>query len=378
MSNFSEELAGVLLAHMLDLFRFDSGERRRILKLLTAMQEEVILELNRIDADSLGSLARVKRLNSVLKEIEGIIKNYYGEMAVSSTASLQEIARLELGFASSSVNQLAGVALFSEYKLTDVFLKTLVSDVLIEGAPSKEWWARQATGTLERFKDQLRRGVALGESNSKLIERVMGRRTGRTQKVTLSSGKVVEAPIYQGGVIETSKRNAASLVRSSVQAIANASRMEVYQANSDLILGYQALAVLDGRTSDICIARSGAVWDINGKPLAGVDYVMPGPPPWHWNCRTLLIPVLKSWQDISVDKIITAPPGATQTSMDGQVSADFNYETWLKTKGDVFARKVLGKTRYQWWKAGKLELKDLVDQYNRILTLEQLERKIAA
>lgn len=375
--NFTDLVVDAVLAHTLDLFRYDSGIRVKVLRLLDALKFETLQQLAMIDVENVGARIKRQRLEMVLSELEAIIKKYYRQMAEVSAEGLTGLSETETLFATKSVNTIAGVTILPAYKLTDSFVKALVSDVLIEGSPTKEWWARQATGTLERFKDQVRIGVGLGEANSKIIQRVLGNSTGRYKKVTLADGTVKSVAIYSGGMVETSRRNAESLVRSSVQAISNAARMTVYEENEDLILGYQALVVLDGKTSLICIGRSKAVWDVEGNPLEGVDYPMPGPPPWHWNCRTILIPILKSWQDLS-GKIKRAPEGAIQASMDGQVAAELTFEKWMQSQSKEFQVKRLGKTRYQWWKEGKLDLKDLVDQYNRILTLDELMAKITA
>jgi SPP1 gp7 family putative phage head morphogenesis protein len=50
---------------------------------------------------------------------------------------------------------------------------------------------------------------------------------------------------------------------------------------------YQILAAVDCRTSDICEEMNGKVFDF-GTEQVGVNY-----PPFHPNCRTTIIPVLK-------------------------------------------------------------------------------------
>lgn len=109
----------------------------------------------------------------------------------------------------------------------------------------------------------------------------------------------------------------------------------------------------------------------------------PGPPPAHPNCRSTLIPILKSYGDIlnddSIDEQVAEAiqdiPQATQSSMDGQVAGDLSYEDWLKGKDETFQRDVLGDSKYELWKDGKISLRDLIDQKGNPLTLDELTGK---
>jgi hypothetical protein len=162
--------------------------------------------------------------------------------------------------------------------------------------------------------------------------------------------------------------------------------METFKANDDVLQGVQAIVTLDARTSDICMARSAMAWDFDGKPLNDeTDIDFPGPPPWHPNCRTTLVPVVKSVGqliggkkgaalDARLAKEVKKLPKATQASMDGQVSKSLTYEDWLKGKSAAFQEEVLGPGKYRLWKAGDISLRDLIDQRGRSLTLEQLKQ----
>jgi hypothetical protein len=66
-------------------------------------------------------------------------------------------------------------------------------------------------------------------------------------------------------------------------------------------------------------------------------------------------------------------PKATQASMDGQVAKAVTYEDWLLRKPATFLEEVLGPGKYRLWNAGKISLRDLIDQRGRPLSLAQLE-----
>ncbi|AFV81264.1 head morphogenesis [Vibrio phage vB_VpaS_MAR10] len=372
MANISDNLAVVLADHQIDLYRYEANQRQDIAAFLLAMADEIRKAIISADVESVPFVTK-KKLNALLKEIEQIIKQYYRDARDYHLGELKELSVLEYAAAAANINSVVGVTVFETF-LTNHFLESVVSNVLIEGAPSKEWWARQATDTMEKFVDQIRMGVALGETNDQLIKRVLGNFTGTYSRRKLADGTTKRYGNYEGGILNGSRSNASTLVRSSVQAIANDAKMRLYAANDDLIYGYQQLSVLDLKTSDICIARSGLAWTVDGKPI-GNHKKRFRIPPLHWNCRSLLMPILKSWQDMP-GKVVTSLPGSMQASMDGLVSASETYEDMLKRRSDREVRQVLGPARYKLWKAGKLSLRDLTDQDDRPLTLKQLRERV--
>jgi SPP1 gp7 family putative phage head morphogenesis protein len=241
---------------------------------------------------------------------------------------------------------------------------------VVLGAPIRSFWEKQAGSLQQAFVSQMRQGIFAGETKDQLITRVRG----------------TKARAYEDGLMAVSRRGAETVVRTSAQSILNDARMETFKANDDVLQGVQAIVTLDARTSDICMARSAMVWDFDGKPLNDeTDIDFPGPPPWHPNCRTTLVPVVKSVGqliggkkgaalDARLAKEVKKLPKATQASMDGQVPKALTYEEWLSTKPAAFQEEVLGPGKYRLWKANKIGLKDLIDQRGRPLTLDQLKQ----
>ena len=97
--------------------------------------------------------------------------------------------------------------------------------------------------------------------------------------------------------------------------------------------------------------------------------------PRHWNCRSSIVAITKSWEEmgskIPVDKM---DPG-TRASMDGQVAAETNYEQWLASRSATQQDKILGAGKAQLWRDGKITVRDLLDQSGRPMTLDQLQQK---
>jgi len=166
-----------------------------------------------------------------------------------------------------------------------------------------------------------------------------------------------------------------ALVQTSVQTAANNARLAVFKRNADVLEGVQQISTLDTHTTEICIAYDHMSWDLDGNPINGTTLPFNGGPPRHWNCRSVLIPLTKSWEDLGAEDMKDQMPEGTRASMDGQVSEKLTYEDWLRGKSESEQDKVLGAGKAALWRAGKINATQLLDQSGRPLTLEQLQQR---
>ena len=95
-------------------------------------------------------------------------------------------------------------------------------------------------------------------------------------------------------------------------------------------------------------------------------------PPYHWRCRTTVIPVLK-------DEFAREIPGSTRPSVgpDGaeQVNSKTSYAEWLARQPAAFQKDVLGPARYELFSKGELSIDRFVDDDGKTLTLKQLRER---
>jgi SPP1 gp7 family putative phage head morphogenesis protein len=352
----NEALVDLYMERAIDLLRLEAGTRDKVLVFLDELEREIVGSLAKIDPTGTGDIARQrKRLAELLDVVRGTIRGTYRDISTLMAREIREIIDVEATWTGSAIN--ASVhATFSDAGLTRAGLTNLLSDVLINKAPTKEWWSRQAGGVAEKFADEMRAGIAIGEPNAKLIERVRG------------------TPM-QRGVMDISKSSAERLVRSSVQTAANVGREAMYAENDDLIASLQWHATLDTRTSVWCLARDGHHYsnDDAHKPKDGGPAWLEGPGKIHWNCRSTSIPILKTWRDLGIDE--DEIPHTTRASMDGQVPAQMSFEAWLKKQSVARQDAVLGVGKADLWRSGKIGFRDLLDQNGRPLTTEQLRAK---
>jgi hypothetical protein len=195
-----------------------------------------------------------------------------------------------------------------------------------------------------------------------------------TQAITRVTGGTIDG-VTVPGIMKTTKKKAGALVSTAMSAVTNEAALASYKANSDVIKAVTQLSTLDNRTSDVCIAYSGQTWDLNTlRPIPPSTLPFNSGPPRHFNCRSRLRPVTKSFKELGLDK--EEIPKTTRASMDGQVPADITFSDWLKTKPTSFADDLLGPKRAQLWRDDKITLTQLVDMRGNPMTLSQIEQSL--
>lgn len=336
-----------IIAFALDLLRFDAGVRRKITSLLLEMQRELVARLATEDLTEYNQ----KRLNALLNESKKIIDDNYDSMSELMTTKLKGLAEVSAKQAGRSVENVLGVKVGVGLP-TETHLKTLVSDTLIQGAPSKAWWKRQAGDTAFRFSQAVRQGVAQGETTQQIVARVVGR-------------------VGEPGVMDISRQNAYALVNTSTQAVAAKARLAFYKENADIIKGVRQVSTLDSKTTDICKAYDGAEFTLDGEPINTTLPFNSGVPR-HWNCRSVEVPITKTFKEMGVKM---GELKRLRASEDGQVDGNMKFEDFLKTKSREWQDEALGKGRAELWREGKITIRDLLDQSGNPLTLKQLKAK---
>jgi len=337
-----------VLSNSLDVLRLGARKRAEVLAKLKSMEKELI---EKLAVENFRGAARV-RAAKFLKNAAAIIReNYQG---VQLLLDLEGIGRTISQITAASVKVVLGADAL-KLPLQDYFA-SLASNVMIEGAPSKLWWAQQEARTRIRFEGAVRQGLASAETNQQIISRIVGKNG---------------VP----GVLEIERKHAATLVQTSVQAVANDARLATFRKNADVISAVKQVSTLDSHTSDVCIAYSGAQWDLDGNPLTVNGKLSPafnGGPPRHFNCRSVLVPVTKTFKELGLNIPEKAP--TQRASNEGPIDAKTTFDEFLKRKGKAYQDAQLGEGRADLWRAGKITLRDLVAGDGRPLTLRELRR----
>lgn len=245
--------------------------------------------------------------------------------------------------------------------LPQTLLDSIAGQGTIEGARVLQWWQRQSADLQRSFADAVRTSVKNGETLAQGATRVVGG--------TING---VEVP----GVMATTMARAATLVATSVNHATNQARLATYQRNTDVVKQIQQISTLDNRTSETCIAYAGKIWDAETLEPVGHNLPFNGGPPRHFNCRSTLVPVTKSFEELGVnaDEI-----GASdRASMDGTVPADVTFDSWLNDQSDVFQNDLLGSAKAEMWRQDEITLTQLVDFKGDPMSVAQLEAMVEA
>jgi hypothetical protein len=147
------------------------------------------------------------------------------------------------------------------------------------------------------------------------------------------------------------RQDVKATARSGASAAHNAAVLAIARANTSAIRGVVAVATLDARTTELCISRHGASWDVvSGDPLpeSTSQESFPGRPPWHFNCRTTLVPVFASFEYPSLQ----------------------DADKWLSSRA---GKAALGPRRVALWEAGRITRNQLIDQDGRPQLIEDLQ-----
>lgn len=318
------------ISWVLDLARFDAHEQARIVSLLRKMERELLAKVTAGTTD--WSKARIAQQMS---ESAAVIQRYYDIISShveDTTTQLAQISATNAGAALSAMTEAASVL------PTEAAMRALISDVLIMGAPQKDWWARQAADVAFRFQAAFRQGIAAAETSQQIIRRVRDQMT-------------------------VTRANAAALVQTGMTSVANEARHAVFEANSDVVTGERWLSALDSHVCPRCGARDGMTWKLDGTPInATLPYTRP---PLHFSDRCVLAPQTR----------FSALGGGQRASDSGPVDRKTTFEDFLSRKSKAYQDDVLGPGRADLYRQGKITLKDLTSGTGRPLTLAQLKAK---
>jgi len=347
----NDELQDRAIRHALALNGYANG-----------LSDKIVRLLNRADADLVDKLAArlvaikergfdtgpktTERLCKLLDEIRLINSAVYDGIASTLVDELGEFSASEAGFQKASIDTTLGISLDTKLP-TPVRLRAIVTETPIQGNLLGSWVEGISSGRVQRIEQQIRLGMAGSETTDQIVARIRG----------------TKALQYRDGVLDISRRSAQSMVRTAVSHVSNVAAQDTWKANAHIVKGWQFLATLDGRTTITCAGLSGQFFPLGEGPI----------PPRHIRCRSVSVPVTKSFRELGLDA--DELPKGKRASMDGQVAADTTFADFLKRKGDAFQDQVLGKSRAQMWRDGKLDLADFIKTDGTVLTLEQLRQK---
>jgi len=345
-------ISDALLAHHLDILRLEAGVRARVLSLLNQLQHELIARIATEDLTAFGKA----RTASLLKQATEVIDSYFARMQGELDLDMTRVAELTASHTAGTITDVFAADLSASLP-TATYLERLASNLLIQGAPSAEWWSRQSLDTAFRFANAVRQGILAGDTNETIVARVAGSRGFP-------------------GVMDVSRTNARSLVHTSIQAVANEARLETFRKNDDVIESLVWLATLDSLTCELCGARDQLAYTLDDQEPIDHDLSWDGGPgSIHWGCRCVISVQTKTFKELGID--IPEPDAGTRASSDGPVSSDTTFQDFLDRQGAAFQDEYFGEGRAELYRENKLTLEQMMEFGRNPLTLGELEEKYA-
>jgi SPP1 gp7 family putative phage head morphogenesis protein len=386
-----------LYRNAIDLNRYSNSVARRIINAYNDIIIDAVNQLRTID--ELAAPVKAARLRGILAQLKDSLATWAGDATELTATELQGIAQLQSEFVTEQLRRALPAGARDAVRTVEIspqFAQSVVatdptqinvvalSDDLfaaVQGAPAtfSLTAAQGATITLpngeviskafrgiavdqaERFSQVVRQGLLTGEPTPAIAKRLIG---------SLQFGeraKTVKQLVAAGGqATAVADNQVITLVRTSINQVANAASQQVYEANQDITPRYRYVATLDTRTSAICRALDGQEFSYGKGPT----------PPQHFNCRSTTVPVI-DYKALG----FTPPPAGTRASADGQVPANESYGQWLAKQPLPVKAKALGANKVAYFDklSAKYGPKDAIAKLVRDdgseLTLDQLKAR---
>ena len=349
----NKKLRNEAIYHRVNLVSYENNLIKESLRLLNIVDRELSAQLYIALDDLSASDFKISRLETMLNSVKSLssFSDYlFGELGA--------FCEYESNYQYSIFKSLLPDIVTSKYPLMQVAPNQLFSAVKskpFQGRLLSEWVSNIEDDRIKRIANAVRTGYVTGETTEQIIRRVRGTKKNR----------------YKDGVLETSKRNASSLIHSAIAHTAATSRDEFGKANKNLIKGKQWLSTLDTSTTPMCIIRDLKQYTLDNKPIGHNIPYGAGAGKLHFCCRSVETFILKSYRELGID--IDEVPIGTRASMDGQVPAKTSYLEWLQSQSKERQERVLGVERARLLREGIVEPEKFFTRDGHVLTLNDLK-----
>jgi SPP1 gp7 family putative phage head morphogenesis protein len=373
----------VLFRNAIDLNRYSNSVARQIIVSYNDIILDSVDQLQRLipnvtegELQPITAPAKAARLRSILAQLKDSLDTWAGDSSLLIASELQGLAELQSEFVQgqleqalpagsrTAVNTVEISPQFAQSVVmtdpTEIGVVSLSDDLVaaVQGSPQRfSLTAAQGTAiTLpngrvvektfrgiaeqqaERFSQVIRQGLLTGESTQEIASRLVGR-LERTGDIELEFGQrarsVKQLQLAGGELTKAAGHQVLTLVRTSVNQVANAASQQVYEANQDITKRYRYVATLDTRTSAICRALDGREFEYGKGPK----------PPQHFNCRSTTVPVIEQ------EEGETPLPVGRRAAQGGMVPANQSYGEWLSKQSKSRQIEALGESRVPYFKS---------------------------
>lgn len=298
-----------LILWQIDLLRHDAWLRKELRAKLTKTQQEALAVL----------LQSANLSGTQLREMRNIIQQGYNAAGKWLSTSLEAL----MPVAGDAVADIYTAHTGEVFPVPDHYTLPLV-----DGASVEEWMMQ--AGSKQAF--------------------TLNRLAKSAEYSTAMSAEIREA-LARGDAPSD------ALVRTATATAAGEANLEIMR-KSGKVKWLQHKSHLDSKTTLTCRARHNKRWDAKTLAPDGHDYEFKQPP-LHWNCRSIIKPLLDDHKD---------------------AEDDYDFDEWLEKMPPAIQDKALGKGKAEVWRKAKargekITVADLLEQNGRELSLEALRAK---
>lgn len=381
----NEELFDALLRHQTYLMRYSVYLRNRMLSILASTEDDLAMRIRDKlrKNEGLSTPVEWQRLQSLLETIRAVRGEGWTQANDIFIQQATDLSYQEPIFMQGAIEAAAPVVISTTLP-TARTLKAIAVSQPFEGRILSEWADTLEADDLRRIGNAIKTGMIAGESSEKIASRVIG----------------TEAFKSKDGMTEITRRQVDAITRTAVSHISNASRAEFLNENAEVIEAEQFVATLDNRTTPVCRANDGKVFELNKGPR----------PPLHYSCRSLRIAALdgvrlgsRPAKPVSEKLFVqeyakanglgdinsrAALPRGTKADYDdwarnkvrevtGPIPASTTYEQWMRKQSKEFQDDTLGVTKAKLFRDGNLPLDRFINRNGDELSLSEMASRDA-
>lgn len=328
----SDRLIDVSTRHSVFVQRYAGGQSRDAQRLLTRLRQQIADRLAREPTEF-----RRDRLQAVLIDIESLSVRTFNQLHTSVAANAETFISGEARFTADMVGDVTEPGVMFNVPSADQLIFS------VRKAPMNVNLAGTGGRNLDDYLTEF--GV------KKTREIIRGINDG-----ILLGDTTPEISRALSDLIGKQRNQVDALVRTIVNHASSATRGALYDANADILTGYEWVSTLDNRVTLTCAALDGKVFQ-KGGPM----------PPRHFSCRSSTIPVVNP-------KFTLAKLSGERSSVNGPVAGGTTYGGWLAKQPDTFQNAALGPARAELFRSGQLTIEQFTDPTGEVYTLAELEK----
>lgn len=346
MTNLNTELydSAVDRAAMIKLYE------KRISNKVSVVLDGHKVSVAKLIEEANSSDAGLKKLR---RAVDIQLRKTYDATHKIARRSLLDLASNQISFTYQNIESKVGRIWNTQRPLRRVAEDIVLKDPLYKNNTLANGWQGVALSERKRIEQLIRRGVAEGKT---------------MQAMALD--------VRRGRIHNISRNQAMTLVATATTSVYAQADFSVYEANADAMRGWEYVAILDSRTTSICQHRDGKIYSLKER-----QYL----PPAHWGCRSVSIPIFKSWDALKTSEGLAhirkrnlgKLTDKQKRYYDGAAPGRESYSDWLKRQPrDVQLRHLGSDLAVDAFSSGKIEVSSFTTPEGKSIGIRDLARLI--